>query len=359
MKNFMYRRAGVTIPLRLAVPAIGIALGLVIVGSAAAQGKRAARNAHPGYSRRVYGIDRPTARDHRLVILGTQGDDRIGLRLEAGRPDVLEIDEGDDGSAEFNVHLRPVDSILVDGRGGGDAIRIDETNGAFTNRIPTTIAGGEGSDRLTGGTGAELILGGAGDDSVDGNGGNDLVDLGSGDDRFVWDPGDGSDSIEGGDGADAMVFNGAGAAEKVTLSANGDRLKFVRDLGTITMDTHSVESVDFNALGGADLVTVNDLAGTGVTGVRVDLGAALGIAGPDGTDDRGVVNGTDGNDSITVDGDAGGIKESGLAASVTIVNADALQDRLEVNTLAGRDRVDSAGLAPGAIQLSVNGVPTL
>ena len=36
------------------------------------------------------------------------------------------------------------------------------------------------------------------------------------------------------------------------------------------MDTAGVERVDFTALGGADLITVNDLTGTDVTDVRLD-----------------------------------------------------------------------------------------
>ena len=39
------------------------------------------------------------------------------------------------------------------------------------------------------------------------------------------------------------------------------------------MDTNGVEQVNVNALGGADTVTTNDLTGTGVTKVNVDLGA--------------------------------------------------------------------------------------
>ena len=50
-----------------------------------------------------------------------------------------------------------------------------------------------------------------------------------------------------------MLFNGAGGAEQVDLSANGNRLRFFRTQGAITMDTAGVERVDFNALGGADL----------------------------------------------------------------------------------------------------------
>ena len=75
-----------------------------------------------------------------------------------------------------------------------------------------------------------------------------------------------------------MRFNGADGAEQVDLSANGNRLKFFRTQGAITMDTGGVERVDFNALGGADIVTVNDLSGTDVGDVNIDLAATLGEA---------------------------------------------------------------------------------
>jgi hypothetical protein len=116
------------------------------------------------------------------------------------------------------------------------------------------------------------------------------------------------------------------------------------------MDTAGVERVDFNALGGADLVTVNDLTGTDVKTVNLDLGVG------DGEPDRVVVNGTNGDDTITVNGDAGGVKVSGLAATIGILHPEAANDRLEINTLAGTDAVDSSGLAAGAIQLFVDGV---
>src|SRR5438876_10470872 len=94
----------------------------------------------------------------------------------------------------------------------------------------------------------------------------------------LWDPGDGSDTIEGQDGTDTMVFNGANVPERVALSANGNRLKFLRDPGNVTMDTAGVERVDFNALGGADLVTVDDLTGTDVTDGNAVVSATRGRA---------------------------------------------------------------------------------
>ena len=282
-----------------------------------------------------------------LRIKGTRASDAIALRLKAGDPGTLQVDFGDNGSADFSFARNKIAKIAVDARAGNDRVRIDDSNGAFTDAIPTTIDGGDGNDTIAGGKGNELLLGGDGTDSIDGNGGNDLALLGTGDDTFVWDPGDGSDTIEGQDGIDRMLFNGAGIAEKIELSANGNRLRFVRDIGSVTMDTHGVERVDFNALGGADLVTVNDLSKTDVNDVNVDLGG-------DGEPDRVVVNGTDGNDRVDISGDSTEVKVSGLAPTVAIFQPEPT-DELDVHALGGNDKIDASALAAGAILFEPDG----
>jgi RTX calcium-binding nonapeptide repeat (4 copies) len=329
----------------------GVQLAAGVAALAAAVGIAAA----PAGARPHETFKHPKLVQGLMTVTGTDANDVIALRLKAGDPDVVQVDVGGDGTPEFSFKRDKVARIGVDSGGGDDVVRVDDANGVFTNDIPTTIDGGDGNDTLFGGAGAETLLGGGGNDIVDGNGGNDSAQLGAGDDVFVWDPGDGSDTIEGQAGTDTMRFNGAAGAEQVTLSANGNRLRFFRVQANITMDTAGVEQVDFNALGGADLVTVDDLAGTDVTSVGVDLAGALGASSGDGQADRVVVNATNGNDAITVNGDSGAVKESGLAAGVRILHAEAAADRLEVNTLGGRDAVDFSGLAPGAIQLFVNG----
>jgi hypothetical protein len=67
-------------------------------------------------------------------------------------------------------------------------------------------------------------------------------------------------------------------------------------------------------------------------------------------------NASNGVDTINVNGDAGGVKASGLAATVEVLHSEAANDRLEINTLDGTDSVDSSGLAAGVIQLFVDGV---
>ena len=316
--------------------------------------RRSSRPTGPTHSPDKSGFKHPKLKHGVLTVKGTEASDRIALRLEAGNPGILQVDVGDDGSADFSFERKEIAKIAVDARPGDDLVRIDDSNGPFTDSIATTLDGGAGSDTLGGGAGAESLIGGDGNDAIDGNGGADTGLMGAGDDTFVWDPGDGSDVVEGQDGADTMRFNGAGGAEQVDLSANGKRLRFFRTQGAITMDTAGVERVDFNALGGADLATVNDLSGTDVSDVRLDLAATLGGGSGDSQTDRVVVNATDRDDTINVQGDTAGVTVSGLQAVVTIQHQEPT-DQLGVNGLAGADAIDASGLAAGAISLALDG----
>jgi Ca2+-binding RTX toxin-like protein len=83
-----------------------------------------------------------------------------------------------------------------------------------------------------GGDGNDLLLGGDGNDTITGARGNDTAQLGAGDDTFVWNPGDGSDVVEGGSGTDTLQFNGSNIGENIDISANGERVRFTRDVAT-------------------------------------------------------------------------------------------------------------------------------
>jgi Ca2+-binding RTX toxin-like protein len=333
----------------LAAVATAAAVAALVAGQVSAAS--ASEGAKPSYPPQAAKFKKPKLIHGVLIVEGTRAADKIALRLESGQAGILQVDVGDDGSPDFSFDRSKIARIAVNARAGND--------GAFTDTIPTAIAGGAGNDTIAGGKGVETLLGGDGNDSIDGNGGNDVARLGAGDDTFIWDPGDGSDTVEGQDGADTMLFNGANASEQVDLSANGNRLKFFRTQANITMDTAGVERVDFNALGGADLVTVHDLTGTDVTRVDVDLAGTLGGAVGDGQADRVIVDGTNGNDAIDVSGDAQAVKVSGLAATTEILHSEVAKDRLDVNTLAGSDTVGSKGLAAGAIQFFLDGVLAL
>src|SRR5207245_3683701 len=136
-------------------------------------------------------------------------------------------------------------------------------------------------------------------------------------DTFVWNPGDGSDIVEGQAGHDAMVFNGANIAEKIDISANGGRVRFTRDVASITMDVNDVERIDFNALGGADQITVNDLSGTDVKAVNLDIAATPATGTGDGLADTVSVNGTAQDDAVQITGSGTSFAVAGLPALVS------------------------------------------
>jgi Ca2+-binding RTX toxin-like protein len=294
-----------------------------------------------------------------LEVKGGDRDDAVALRLKAGDPNTVQVDIGDDGSADFSFARGDLSAITVKMGDGNDSARIDDANGAFTDAIPTTIAGGDGDDSLQGGqvqvaAENEKFNGGDGNDFVDGGKGNDTAYLGDGNDTFRWDNGEGSDVIEGQDGTDTMVFNGAATAETVTMTANGGRLTFFRVQGNVTMDTNGVEIVDDNPVGGADSVTVNDLTGTDVIQTNIDLAGSFGGNAADGAVDNVVVNGTNGDDNVNISGNGSGADVTGLATAVSVKHADPT-DTLSVNTLPGTDHVATSGVA-GLIKVLVNGV---
>jgi Ca2+-binding RTX toxin-like protein len=243
------------------------------------------------------------------------------------------------------------DTLAISGGNGNDTINAAGMTTAIMNLV---LDGGAGNDTITGGAGNDTLIGGDGNDMVNGGRGNDTALLGAGNDTFVWNPGDGSDTVEGQDGNDTLVFNGSNAGENMDISANGGRVRLFRDVGNITMDLNGVEHIQLNALGAADTITVNDLSGTGVTQVTIDLGATPGSPGGDGQRDTVIANGTQADDHISVVNSGGSVVVKGLAAQVSIANAEA-GDALVVNGLGGNDVIDASAIKAGQIQLTLNG----
>jgi Ca2+-binding RTX toxin-like protein len=257
-----------------------------------------------------------------VIVNGTNGNDRIvvtgsaysGVQI-AGLAAIVNI-----AAPEANL-----DQLTINALGGNDTV---DASALSAGVIDLT---------LNGGTGGDVLIGSQGDDT------------------FVWNPGDGSDTVEGQDGRDTLQFNGANANENIDLSANGSRLRLFRDVGNVTMDVNGVEQVNVVALGGTDTITVNDLSGTDVAQVNIDLASPAGSGTGDGQADTVIINGTAGDDAIAVVGDAGGVDVLGLTASVHITGAEAANDRLVVNALAGDDVVDASGLSATAPKLTADG----
>lgn len=280
----------------------------------------------------------PDAKIDSVFVQGTLGNDGIIVSLAgskivtAGLPAQVSVD-----------HAGKADLLNVNGGSGDDVINA------------SSLVAGKISLQLLGGFGADVILGSAGNDTVGGNDGNDTAFLGAGNDQFFWNPGDDNDTIEGQDGIDILRFNGANVAENITIAPNGGRVLFLRDIANVTMDLNDVERIEFNALGGTDKITVNDLTGTDAKVVAIDLAGTIGGITGDGQIDNVIVNATNGNDNIGLGFGGGTVFVNGLPAQVTIAHGETANDILNINALAGNDIINGSKLPASAMRLVLDG----
>jgi len=115
------------------------------------------------------------------------------------------------------------------------------------------------------------------------------------------------------------------------------------------------ERIQLAALGGADNITVNDLTGTDVTQVAIDLASPPGSSQGDGQPDTVTVNGTAGADHISVVSSGSSVVVTGLPAQVTIDGAEAANDSLVIKGLGGNDTIDASAINAGQINLVIDG----
>ena len=84
-----------------------------------------------------------------LFVDGGRADDAITLRVPAVKPHLLEIDLGDDGTADASILRSRFDTIVVRGRAGNDTLKVDGTSAPFDE--PVSLRGNAGNDTLLGG----------------------------------------------------------------------------------------------------------------------------------------------------------------------------------------------------------------
>src|SRR5262249_1907546 len=210
------------------------------------------------------------------------------------------------------------DSVIVNGRNAADFIPIRGNNEAiFVDRgtnvgVPAGLSYSLTSTAAAGAIATLTVNRRGGNDTVDasnlvagnikltvdGGAGNDTLTGSPGGDTFVWNPGDGSDTIDGRAGFDLLTFNGSDAAENFAIARSGSHVRLTDDVGNVTMDLNAVDGIELDARGGADTITVNDLTGTGLVKVQLNLNGPAG--GGDGQADNVVVNGTNDDDAIRV-----------------------------------------------------------
>ena len=278
-----------------------------------------------------------------LSVTGGNGDDAITVNRDAAGQ--ILINGGAISVQGDQPTLTNTKEIDVFGGNGNDTISLDNVAPPAGQALPTAhLFGGNGNDTLIGGAGNDILDGGAGDDTVVGGKGTDTAFLGAGNDRFIWNPGDGNDVVEGGRGFDTLDFRGANISETVVISANGSGATFARANGNIGLN--GVERIQFKAQGDhADNITINDLTGTDVKEVAIDLGVGadnITIGAQTGTDlkqfavDLGADDQADTvriatNGQFTVTDVNGVVTVSDLTSTVTIANFDEDTDHLVIN----------------------------
>src|SRR5438067_9921025 len=68
-----------------------------------------------------------------LEVKGSNQADAVALRLKAGDPNQVQVDVGDDSSADFSFARNAVVAINVKMGNGDDSVRVDDANGGFTD----------------------------------------------------------------------------------------------------------------------------------------------------------------------------------------------------------------------------------
>ncbi len=132
----------------------------------------------------------PAVKDRTLLLAGDAAADKLALRPAATKLPTLEVDVGDDGSADFQIALSRFDRIRVLAGDGADTMRVQD--------VPLPV------------------------------------------------------TVDGGAGFDAATFTGSGAGEQLRLAADGARARLTRGVGAVALDASTVERVDVETLGGAD-----------------------------------------------------------------------------------------------------------
>src|SRR4029079_12500465 len=266
------------------------------------------------------------ARDVANIVMDVNGVETINFTARGGLDTITVGDLKGTSVTQVNLDLSgtpgsgtgdgAIDHVTATGTAGNDQIQVvangssvsvlglaaqiaitGAEGGAVTDVL--TVSGGDGSDTIDAsavpaGSIGLVLDGGAGNDTITGSKGADTLVGGDGNDTFIWNPGDGSDTVEGGAGTDTLLFNGSSIGESFDISANGTRARLSRNVGNVVMDLNGVEHIKLNALDGADTVTVNDLTGTGVTQVAIDLAFTAGGTGGDGLQDTVIINATNG-----------------------------------------------------------------
>ena len=255
--------------------------------------------------------------------------------------------------APFSIDIGTTENLVVNMNGGDDNF---SATGNLAALIKITVDGGAGNDTILGSNGIDTLLGGDGDDFIDGQQAND-VSLPRCRQRCV--------AVGPGRWLRHGRRPGRHRHDAVQRQRWGRDLRRPRPTAgaccsraisaTSSMDLNDVEKINLKALGGVDTVTVNDLTGTDVTEVNVNLAGTIGGSAGDGAADTVTVKGTGGDDIVDVFGAGSSVSVLGLLARLNITNAEGANDSLVIKGEGGNDGITATTLPAGVIKLTLDG----
>jgi Ca2+-binding RTX toxin-like protein len=243
------------------------------------------------------------------------------------------------------VSISGLPTLLTIARADGDRVAIDSGAGDDSinvSAVPTKIIG------------QFDLFGGAGNDTVRGSFAADNLAGGDNNDLLLWNHGDGSDKVNGGADFDTLRVTGAAGDEQFLLGSIGGQTQLVHGPDGATLTLQSIERVQLAALGGADVVFVQNLEGTGIGDVAIDLAATVGGKTADTKSDGVALSGTTGGDTIFLSMLGSKIIVNGLAAAVSVDHVGKT-DILTINGGGGTDLISANAIAAGKVALQLIG----
>ena len=303
-----------------------------------------------------------------MIIIEEGVVSSVDLKGGAGKDVIIHKGPGRVGNNEIHggngndyIELGNDITVSVDlfGDGGNDYIQGGPND--------DTIEGGGGDDQILGGDGIDTISGDSGSDMITGGLAADILYGHGGPDVFYWTKydsqvDDGQDSIiNGGSGSDTMVITAGDGGEDITVSQNAsNNIVITWNNESLALTGISIEGLDINLADGADTFTVEDILGSGVTSIYLDLGnfdaEAYNQAEENNEDydpidykpDSVLLKGSSGNDSYVLDSADGLVNVSRVGVvDVIISNADRTlgkEDELTIRTYGGSDTINAAAV---------------
>jgi Ca2+-binding RTX toxin-like protein len=266
---------------------------------------------------------------------GTGNDVIVHQGKGSGTNNVIRGDDGDD-------YLELGSALLVNvalyGGGHNDYIQGGPKDDViYGNGGDDQILGSGGNDTIYGNEGSDMITGGSGLDNLYGHGGPDV---------FYWTWGDGQDSIiNGGSGSDTLVIIADDDGEDIVVSRNASDIviTWTSESPELALTGVSIEGLDINLASGSDTFTLEDILGSGVTRIDLDLGD---YETNDSVADTVLLKGSSGNDSFVLDS-AGGLVNVSRVGVVDVIISNAVrtpgnEDELIIRTYEGSDTINAA-----------------